>query len=209
MTSVVMTGRDRNPAVSEEALVQGALRPGADRHRARRRSSAGCCPTSRRRLDQAARRRLHQADQDDHRADHLLTVVSGIARMQDARKVGRVGVKALVYFVFVSTLALVIGLIVGNVVQPGAGFAAASLDAGGGRRVTPSRPSDQKSVDFVLHIIPDTVVGAFAQRRHPAGAAVRHPVRLRADGAGRARPRGARRSSTMSRTRCSASSPSS
>src|SRR5579883_3645094 len=50
------------------------------------------------------------------------TVVSGISHIQDARKVGRVGVKALVYFEVVSTFALVIGLVVGNLVRPGAGF---------------------------------------------------------------------------------------
>ena len=50
------------------------------------------------------------------------TVVSGIAHMQDAKKVGRVGVKALVYFEVVSTFALAIGLIIGNIPRPGAGF---------------------------------------------------------------------------------------
>src|ERR1700726_5145091 len=50
------------------------------------------------------------------------TVVSGIASMQDMRKVGRVGGKALLYFEVVSTLALVVGLLVGNIVQPGRGF---------------------------------------------------------------------------------------
>ena len=50
------------------------------------------------------------------------TVVSGIAHISDARKVGRVGVKALVYFEIVSTFALIIGLLVANIVQPGAGF---------------------------------------------------------------------------------------
>src|SRR6201997_490174 len=50
------------------------------------------------------------------------TVVSGIAHIQDARKVGRVGVKALVYFEVVSSFALVIGLLVGNLARPGAGF---------------------------------------------------------------------------------------
>uniref|UniRef100_UPI0035AE584A cation:dicarboxylate symporter family transporter n=1 Tax=Rhodoblastus sp. TaxID=1962975 RepID=UPI0035AE584A len=50
------------------------------------------------------------------------TVSTGIAHIQDAKKVGRVGVKALVYFEVVSTFALVIGLVIGNVVQPGAGF---------------------------------------------------------------------------------------
>ena len=50
------------------------------------------------------------------------TVVTGIAGMQDLRKVGRVGGKALLYFEIVSTLALVVGFIVGNVVHPGSGF---------------------------------------------------------------------------------------
>src|SRR3979411_595067 len=54
------------------------------------------------------------------------TVVSGIAHIQDARKVGRIGIKALVYFEVVSTFALVIGLIVGNLVRPGAGFGVAT-----------------------------------------------------------------------------------
>src|ERR1700683_5158221 len=50
------------------------------------------------------------------------TVVSGIAHIQDARKVGRIGIKALVYFEVVSTFALVIGLLFGNVLRPGSGF---------------------------------------------------------------------------------------
>src|SRR3982750_4137476 len=50
------------------------------------------------------------------------TVVSGIAHIQDAKKVGRIGVKALVYFEIVSSFALILGLVVGNVVKPGAGF---------------------------------------------------------------------------------------
>src|ERR1700716_1724109 len=59
------------------------------------------------------------------------TVVHGIASMGDLKKLGRVGVKTLVYFEVVSTLALVIGLIVGEVVQPGVGFNIdpATLDA--------------------------------------------------------------------------------
>src|SRR6202451_4092803 len=59
------------------------------------------------------------------------TVVTGIAGMQDLRKVGRVGGKALLYFEIVSSFALVVGLIVGNVVRPGSGFNvnASTLDA--------------------------------------------------------------------------------
>src|SRR5580658_8029531 len=57
------------------------------------------------------------------------TVVSGISHIQDARKVGRIGVKALLYFEVVSTFALVIGLVIGNVVRPGAGFGGAMANA--------------------------------------------------------------------------------
>src|SRR6202035_5581798 len=89
------------------------------------------------------------------------TVVSGIAHIQDAKKVGRIGIKALVYFEVVSTFALVIGLLVGNIVRPGAGFGGAMANAD--RVATYAKQAgEQKSVDFFLHIIPDTVVGAFA-----------------------------------------------
>src|SRR3954449_5516049 len=57
------------------------------------------------------------------------TVVSGIAHIQDARKVGRVGVKALVYFEVVSSFALMLGLLVGNLVPVGAGFGGAAANA--------------------------------------------------------------------------------
>src|SRR3984957_8705457 len=89
------------------------------------------------------------------------TVVSGISHIQDARKVGRIGVKALVYFEVVSTFALVIGLIVGNVVRPGAGFGGAMANAQAVAGYA-KQAGEQKTVDFFLHIIPDTVVGAFA-----------------------------------------------
>jgi aerobic C4-dicarboxylate transport protein len=92
------------------------------------------------------------------------TVVSGIAGMQDMRKVGRVGGKALLYFEIVSTLALVVGLLVGNVVQPGRGFNAnpATLDA---REVSAyaGQAKAQNLTDFLMHIIPNTVVDAFAK----------------------------------------------
>ncbi len=88
------------------------------------------------------------------------TVVSGIAHMNDARKVGRVGLKALVYFEIVSTLALAIGLVVGNLAQPGAGFGGTG-DATAVADYT-ARASHQSVVEFVLHIIPDSFVGAFA-----------------------------------------------
>jgi aerobic C4-dicarboxylate transport protein len=89
------------------------------------------------------------------------TVVSGIAHISQVSKVGRVAVKALVYFEVVSTFALALGLIVASVLQPGAGFAAktdAAAVAGFAKQA-----SEMKSVDFVLHIIPDAAVGGFAQ----------------------------------------------
>ncbi|MHB0767578.1 dicarboxylate/amino acid:cation symporter [Bradyrhizobium sp. 5.13L] len=90
------------------------------------------------------------------------TVVSGIAHIQDAKKVGRIGVKALLYFEVVSTFALVIGLVIGNLVKPGAGFGGGAANEAAVANYA-KQAAGQRSVDFVLHIIPDTVVGAFAQ----------------------------------------------
>src|SRR4051794_31089566 len=89
------------------------------------------------------------------------TVVSGIAHISEVRKVGRVAVKALIYFEIVSTFALLLGLLVGNVLHPGAGFSG-KADAGAVATYA-KQASEMKLVDFVLHIIPDSVVGAFAQ----------------------------------------------
>src|ERR1700742_4324561 len=89
------------------------------------------------------------------------TVVSGISHIQDARKVGRVGVKALVYFEVVSSFALIIGLVMGNLIQVGHGLAAKPDAAAVATYV--KQAEAQKSVDFVLNIIPDSVVGAFAR----------------------------------------------
>jgi aerobic C4-dicarboxylate transport protein len=92
------------------------------------------------------------------------TVVSGIAGMDDMRKVGRVGGKALLYFEIISTLALVVGLVVGNLVQTGRGFNAnpATLDA---HEVSAyaGQAKAQSLTDFLMHIIPTTVVDAFAK----------------------------------------------
>jgi aerobic C4-dicarboxylate transport protein len=92
------------------------------------------------------------------------TVVTGIAGMEDMKKVGRVGGKALIYFEVVSTLALFVGLVVGNVVHPGSGFNinAATLDAKAVAEY--SGPGKAQSVsEFLMHIIPNTVVDAFAK----------------------------------------------
>src|SRR5713226_2572248 len=92
------------------------------------------------------------------------TVVSGIAGMQDMKKIGRVGGKALLYFEVVSTLALMIGLVVGNVVRPGDGFNlnSATLDVKAVADYA-GQAKAQSVTDFLLHIIPTTVVDAFAR----------------------------------------------
>jgi aerobic C4-dicarboxylate transport protein len=92
------------------------------------------------------------------------TVVSGIASMQDMKRVGRVGGKALLYFEVVSTFALLIGLVVGNLVHPGSGFnvIVANLDAKAVADYT-GQAKAQNITEFLLHIIPTTVVDAFAK----------------------------------------------
>lgn len=92
------------------------------------------------------------------------TVVVGIASMGDMKKVGRVGVKALIYFEVLSTIALVIGLIVVKLYQPGAGINAnvASLDTKAIANYT-SAAQSLNTVDFLLNIIPSNVVDAFAK----------------------------------------------
>jgi len=94
----------------------------------------------------------------------FLTVVVGIGNIGDMGKLGRVGLKALLYFEVMSTLALVIGLAVVKVAQPGAGINAnpATLDVKAIQQYTSSGKS-MHTVDFLLNIIPDTIAGAFAQ----------------------------------------------
>jgi aerobic C4-dicarboxylate transport protein len=92
------------------------------------------------------------------------TVVTGIAGMQNLKKVGRVGGKALLYFEIVSTIALAVGLIVGNVVHPGSGFNvnAATLDAKSVADYA-GQAKAQSVTEFLMHIIPTTVTDAFAK----------------------------------------------
>ncbi|WP_377705840.1 dicarboxylate/amino acid:cation symporter [Pseudoduganella sp. UC29_71] len=92
------------------------------------------------------------------------TVVSGIAGMQDVKKIGRVGGKALLYFEVVSTFALVIGLFVANLLRPGDGFNVdpATLDTKAIAQFT-EKAKHQSTIDFVMNIIPNTVIDAFAK----------------------------------------------
>jgi aerobic C4-dicarboxylate transport protein len=92
------------------------------------------------------------------------TLVTGIAGMEDMKKVGRVGGKALLYFEVVSTLALLFGLVVGNLAHPGSGFNIdpATLD---GKAVVQyaGQAKAQSVAEFLAHIIPNTVINAFAE----------------------------------------------
>ena len=92
------------------------------------------------------------------------TVVTGIAGMEDMKKVGRVGVKALFYFEVVTTLALVIGVVVVNVIRPGDGFNAdpTKLDVKSLTAYT-TQAQSHSVTDFLLNIIPNSVVDAFAK----------------------------------------------
>ena len=92
------------------------------------------------------------------------TVAVGIAKMGDMRRVGVVGLRAIIYFEVVSTLALLVGLVVGNLVQPGAGL-----------HIDPTHLDDKAvagyvtsaksltAVDFLMKMIPTNMVGAVAQ----------------------------------------------
>ncbi len=91
------------------------------------------------------------------------TVVSGIAGMQDVKKVGRVGIKALIYFEVITTLALIIGLTVINILKPGVGMNIdpSTLDAKSVTSyVTQARATNV--VDFLMHIIPDNIINALS-----------------------------------------------
>jgi aerobic C4-dicarboxylate transport protein len=94
----------------------------------------------------------------------FVTVVGGIYRMQSMREVGRIGVRALVYFEVVSTVALVIGPLVALVFRPGAGVNAdpRQLDAAAMAPYV-TTAAKQTTVEFLLNIIPSTLVGAFSE----------------------------------------------
>jgi aerobic C4-dicarboxylate transport protein len=93
----------------------------------------------------------------------FFTVVHGIAGMRDMKKVGRVGLKALLYFEIVTTLALIIGLVVVNLWKPGVGINLdlSTVDTTSIASFT-AKAKDQSTVQFLMEIIPSTVVGAFA-----------------------------------------------
>ncbi len=94
----------------------------------------------------------------------FLTVATGIAGMSDLKKVGRVAGKAMIYFLTFSTLALAVGMVVANIVQPGAGMHIdpASLDADAVATYA-TKAHESTITGFLMNIIPQTIVGAFAE----------------------------------------------
>lgn len=94
----------------------------------------------------------------------FLTVATGIAGMSDLKKVGRVAGKAMIYFLVFSTLALVVGMLVSNILQPGAGMHInpATLDTKAVASYA-QQAHDSTITGFLMNIIPDTIVGAFAK----------------------------------------------
>jgi aerobic C4-dicarboxylate transport protein len=90
------------------------------------------------------------------------TIVAGIGHTRAGKDVGRIGIRALIYFEVVSTLALVIGLVVVNVLQPGRGVALQESSAQSAAEYAGAAPA-QSTIEFILNIIPTTLVDAFAR----------------------------------------------
>ena len=93
----------------------------------------------------------------------FVTVVVGIAKLSDAREVGRIGIKAIVYFEVMTTIAMFIGLIVAHVIQPGAGLNINPATLDSKAVATYVNAPHQDVVTFLLNIIPTTVVDAFSK----------------------------------------------
>lgn len=93
----------------------------------------------------------------------FLTIVIGIAGMGDLKKVGKIGGKALLYFEIVSTIALAIGILVANVFHAGKGFDASNASKGDiSQYTTAAEETSHGMMDFIMSIIPDSFIGAFA-----------------------------------------------
>ncbi len=135
------------------------------------------------------------------------TIVVGIAKMGSLREVGRVGIKALIYFEVVSTLALVIGLIVVNVLKPGVGM---NIDPADARHqiacdLHVRGQISRMLVSFFLDIIPSSIVDAFVKGQHAAGDSFCRVVRSGARATSRPRENDCGRDRFRACTVCSAS----
>lgn len=92
----------------------------------------------------------------------FLTIVTGIGKVSDIRQFGRIGGKALLYFITVTTLALFIGLVVSNLIQPGAGLDTAHLSKGDVSEYV-EKSKEKTWVDHITEIVPPNALGAFAE----------------------------------------------
>jgi aerobic C4-dicarboxylate transport protein len=92
----------------------------------------------------------------------FLTIVTGIGKVSDLRQFGRIGGKALLYFMTVTTLALFIGLVVSNLIKPGAGLDTAHLKSGDVSEYV-EKSKEKTWVDHITEIVPPNVLGAFAE----------------------------------------------
>jgi aerobic C4-dicarboxylate transport protein len=92
----------------------------------------------------------------------FLTIVTGIGKVSDIRQFGRIGGKALLYFITVTTFALIIGLVVGNLIKPGAGLDTAHLKSGDVSEYV-EKSKEKTWVDHITEIVPPNALGAFAE----------------------------------------------
>jgi aerobic C4-dicarboxylate transport protein len=92
----------------------------------------------------------------------FVTIVLGIAGMEDLKKVGRVGGKALLYFEIITTFALAIGVVIANVLRPGDGLDVRAMAGGDVSKFT-AGASHLSAVQFLMHVVPDNMLGAFTQ----------------------------------------------
>ncbi len=130
---------------------------------------------------EGAGHRLRRPDQDDDRPDHLLHDRRGRRFHRQSGTVGKIGGLALLYFMVMSTFALAIGLVVGNIIHPGAGLdmASSTYDV--------VEAEAKTTQEFILGIIPTTFFSAFTGESVAAGAVHRTARRFRAAGTRRAR----------------------
>ena len=93
----------------------------------------------------------------------FITVVVGIGKLTDTKEIGRIGLKAIIYFEILTTIAMLIGLVVGHLVAPGAGLNIDPATLDKSRVATYTNAPHVGVAQFLLNIIPDTIVGAFAK----------------------------------------------
>lgn len=95
----------------------------------------------------------------------FFVIVQGIAGMNDMKKVGRVGGKAILYFEIVTTFALVLGVVLANVLKPGEGMVVAAVNKAADTKLATykAQAADMHWGDFFAHIVPENVIGAFAK----------------------------------------------